>query len=268
MAGFEDITNFNFGGLADQAAGGAYTVVMTILALAIFVGIALIIWFILQFKHRIIIKVMTRQGSFIVQDKAREVNENGVTFWKLLKRKHLLSPPPVKAVHMTKKGKFAAECYYSEETGYSWALDNISEDDFKQKLTVEEPVLNERGEQQLTKEGKLVTRKVVKDAFQPFTAQERALQAARITRAMARKRKNLLETIAQLATPIALIMLILGVIIFWEDIYGPVKEQSEINVKISAENAKISEQNARVLSVMRNDGQLQVNQNIGGDAGG
>ena len=247
----------DIGGLASSAASGAYTVVMTVIIIALIAGIIGIIVYIMSFKHVVHIKVMTKKGFFYRKDKAKEITEDGVKFWKLFRMKEIVTIPPPEATHITEKGRYVAEAYYSEETGFIWAADTVTRESFKNRI-----------EEDVTEliNGREVKRRVIKNVFQPFTTQERALQAARVTRAAMRKKKSLLDIIAQLAVPAALIILVVCVLIFWEDIAKPVKEIAQVNVKISSENAKISEQNARILAILYPNitSQVPVKQTIGG----
>lgn len=277
MVDLDSISNINIGQMASNTASGAYDVMMVILTLVIVVGVLGIIYYILQYKHRVTLRYLTREGFYIVQDKAREKKIDGVKYWQLFKLKEMATIPPPGAIHMTKKGKFVADAYYSEETGIVWATDSVTMDDFKTMVKVVErtiPVNGKDGKQLIDKDGNPVTKKVmervIEDNFQPFTTQERALQAARVTRAMARKKKSLLETITQLATPIVLVFLLIMILVFWEDIYKPVQEQSKANAEIAKTNAAISEQNARMLSILSEGkaGNIPINQNIPVEGGG
>lgn len=234
---------------ASNAASGAYTIVITLLCIGVLVGIILLVNYILSYKHHVNVKIMTKNGFYFVHDKAREIDENGVKFWKLLKMKITTTVPPPEAIDITKKGKFVATGYFSEETDMVWLTDKNTKEDFKN--LIEEEIVE-------YKNGVPIRRKVVKNAFHPFTTQERALQANRVTRAMLRKKKNLLEILTQLAVPAALIILVICVLIFWEDIAKPVQNLATINAEVSKQNAEIAEQNARILNMIAKQGGLQT----------
>jgi len=258
-----DFTNMNVGQLAGDAASGlANGVMMTIWVL---LGLAVIgfIWYMMQFKYTVHLKVMTQQGFYVVKDKAKEVKVDGVKFWQLLRRRVIVTPPPPEAVHMTAGGKFMAEGYWSDDSELVWATDTVTRDNFNQLVTEEVTGKDENG--------KDITVKVVRDAFQPFTAQQRALQAHRIRQAQERRRKNIWETLGQLATPLVLAMLFICVLVFWEDIAKPVQDLAASNVAVSEQNAKISEQNARLLSALiaHQEGRpVVIEQQLGGPPGG
>lgn len=251
-----DLLNMDFSGLANQASSAGYTIVMTIIGLTIFLGIIFMIWYILQFKHRVRVKVLTKNGFYIIDDKAREIKDKEskmIKSWKLWKLREVTSVPPDQSIFMTKKGKFTADAYWTEDTGIVWVTDTVTREKFNE-LVKKKVVYDKNNER--------IEEKVIRDSTQPFTTQERSLQAWRITQAMNRKHKSIWDTIAQIAVPLALVMLFVMVLIFWEDIAKPVQQLSAENVKISAENAKISEQNARILSLISNN-QIDVKQTIG-----
>lgn len=251
-----DLLNMDLTGVANQASSAGYTVVMTILGLAIFVSVVFLIWYVLQFKHKVRVKVLTKNGFYIIDDKAREIKDKDsktIKSWKLWKLREIASIPPSEAVFMTKKGKFTADAYWTEDTGIVWVTDTVTREKFNE-LVKKKVVYDKNNER--------IEEKVIRDSTQPFTTQERSLQAWRITQAMNRKHKSIWDTIAQIAIPLALVMLFVMVLIFWEDIAKPVKELSEQNARISGENAKISEQNARILSLITNN-KIDVKQTMG-----
>lgn len=244
MVDVEAVSNMDFGAVAGQAASAGYDVAMWMVALVVIGAVIFGVWYILQFKHRVNLRVMTRHGYYIVQDKARETKVDGVTYWQLFKKREMATVPPPEATNQTQRGKLVADAYWHEETGIVWATDKVTREDFVKMIT-----------EVTVKDGSM--QKQVQDAFQPFTTQERALQSARVTRALMRKKKSLLEAVMQLATPLALVMLVIMVLIFWEDIAKPAKEMGALNVEVSKQNAIISEQNARLLSILAQNGVLK-----------
>jgi len=64
-----------------------------------------------QYKHTFIKHIVTGDKDFLQIDKAKEYTdkESGVTYWKLLKSKHIISRPPNNALQVTEKGHFAVE---------------------------------------------------------------------------------------------------------------------------------------------------------------
>lgn len=230
-----------FSGIKSFAMSGidtAYNVVLYVFVLGIVAAIVWIIWYIRQYKNKVIIRYITNQGSYIVEDKAREVEEDTGKFWKLWKMRVQKSAPPPESISITKNGQKFAEAYYTDETGLNWGSDTVNKDTFHQKKEVKSKSVD--GKEEF----------VLKDMFMPYTAQERSLQAAQIKKAIMRQKKNLLEQIQQFVVPVVLVMMFILILIFWEDIYKPVQEQSQINVQISTQNEKIMEQNTQLYMLM------------------
>lgn len=201
------------GGL-DSLGSSVYWIVLGLLVVVI---IALVVY-IMSFKHLVVVRYRTGNRKFIIMDKARQVERQGVPYWKLLKMKKEVTCPPPEAIDITKKGKFIAECY--------WSSDNPEPIWMKDNAQIDEKLL------------------------QPFSTQERAVHVARVTRAMMRKKGTILETIEKLAVPFAVVVILIVMLIFWEDIAKPAREMAQANKELAVENAKISEQNARILSVL------------------
>lgn len=201
--------------------------------------IGVIIYF-LSFKHTISIRILNRNGNVLpVKDRAREIKVDGVKYWKLMKRKDIIPVPPADALIVMKSGgkpKYYAEFTFNEETGYIPLEYDVTTDNFNNKL-----IMTQHG-------------KVIKDSFQPFTTNQRSLYVMQLRKAEARRKKDVLERIMQLATPLVLVMLFIAVLIFWEDVAKPGKEMANLNIQMQQQNielldnlAEISAQNARIV---------------------
>lgn len=250
--------NIDVMGLVNSTSGAAYNFLLWAVVLVIVALLVYVLVVFLQYKHYVNVHVMTNKGSFHRRDKAREVTENGVTFWKLFKMKTIVTIPPPEAVEITQRGKFIADAYYSEETGLVWATDSVTRDKF---LSMVKTSIDDKGN---------VT-KTVHDSRQPFTTQDRALLAARITRAQQRKKKNLMELITMMAPPIMIFFMFILMLVFWEDIAKPGQEIVSQAATLSEQNAKIAEQNARLLSLIASsNGAPLVNfeQTVNAEGGG
>lgn len=236
----EQILNFDVGGIGSTfmdsaSAFGGYLVWIFVISAVVVAFV-----YILSFKHIVSVRILNRNGNVLpVKDRAREVKVDGVKYWKLLKRKDVIPVPPADALIVVKSGgkpKFYAEFTYNEESGYIPLEYDVTTSNFNEKLII-------------TQHGK-----VIKDSFQPFTTNQRSLYVMQLRKAEARKKKDLLERIMQLATPLVLVMLFIAVLIFWEDVAKPGKEMANLNVQMQQKNlelldnlAEISAQNARIV---------------------
>jgi hypothetical protein len=253
----------DFGALATQTAdsvsGWIWPITWTIIGVAV---LGTIFWY-LQYRHKVVIRMLTSQGSVPFEDKAREVMIDGVKFWKLLKRKDVVAIPPKKTIvslgkDFFGKPKFYVELYWAEEVGYAPAYDTVSTKNFFERITH-------------TEEGG-VRRRELGDAYYPLTTQQRALYVHQLEQANARKKKGILDTIRDLAIPIVLVMFMFGVILFWEDIAKPARDMADKNLQMQEANrvllaqvAEISAQNARIVQAIAGKievGELRVQQTV------
>lgn len=239
------VEGLDIGGMFASSATTAYNWVLYFIGIVVVATIIGVIWYMQSYNRRVILKVWTNTSSYLVMDKAREVTEGGVTYWKLWNLKVKAPIPPPGSVSIGNKGRRTATGYYTKDTGVIWSTDTTTRD------TIESRIL-QAGLDPLTKG------KPVEGAFQPLTTQERAMLADQTVRAQKRRGESVLERITQLATPIALLMIVFMGLIFWGDIAEPVQNLQESNAQISLQNAKISEQNARLMSQLTG-GEVHVN---------
>lgn len=245
--------------VADFSSGMIWPILWGIL---IAVGLAAV-WYFLSFRHRIMVKIVGNNGSkFPLPDKVKEVKIDGVDFWKFQKRKDIVPVPPRRVMHhlgtdLFGKPKFYAECYYGPETGYVWIEDTVGKDDFSNVETTTET--NEHGQE--------VT--VTVDTYQPFLTQDRAIYVEAIKKSLTRKKPDIWERITQMAVPMMFLILMISILVFWEDIAKPSQDMAGMAQNMQKQNLEISQQNARMVSVLAGKleaGELQVIQNIPPDA--
>lgn len=206
-------------------------VVVVVIIGGILTGLMILLMVLKSYKHKVKIRVLTASRKYVVEDSAREVIKDGVTYWKFLKRRDMATAPPPESIELTKKGSFYAECYYTNEGEYVWAKDNL------------------RREQ----------------SFDAVTATQRSLLVGRIVQANNRKKRGLLDIISQFTMPLMLLIMVVLILVFWEDIASPSMEIVERADKITASQAIIMEQLARMLTIAASDGayaDLNITQTI------
>lgn len=251
-------------GIATQAMDGISSFVWPVLWSLIGILVLVFVYWFLQFRHTVRVKILTSNGHTPVEDKAREVTVDNTPFWQLRKRKHLIPVPPREALDFLgldflRKPKFFAEMYYSEEHGYIPCRDNVSKENLVDILAQSKD-------------------NTVTGSYQPLTPAQRALYTSQLRKAVARKNTSILDKITQFATPLMLVMVLVLVLLFWEDIAKPSKDMASINQAMLSQNerlvgqvAEVSAQNARMLQVIAGDLQskgISINQRVPPDTGG
>lgn len=233
--------DLNLAGIATGAANTLASTVYPILWTAVIaVFIILVVW-ILQHKHTIVYRVLSKNGvGKPYKDRAKEVKVDGVVFWKLLKKKVIIPVPPAETLTDVgkRKPKFYCEMIYSEEYGFIPLTFDINTENIIEKTKV----INSKG-QALT------------GTHLPFTPQQRSLLIGQLRKAEARKTKDMWDRITQLAVPMIMVMLIIVILLFWEDIAKPAKDMAgqaknmqEQNLKITKELGIVTNNLARVTN--------------------
>ena len=220
--------------LGKQTAGGLYELLIWVVLGAILIGA---VWFLLwwlSYKHEVTIRYITKSRKYIIKDKAKTVRKDGAQLWRLLRMRSTVKPPPPEAIEITKKGKFFAECYWSEENpSPTWLQDSGDET----------------------------------DAFshQAFTSDERSFYVAQLKKAIVRQKGSLFDKIMQFAMPIAMIILVAIPFVFFGNLTEESTKQAASNVELARINEKIAAENARILTVLAGKveaGDLVIKQDI------
>lgn len=240
MVDTEQLLSGDFSGVSNAAAGvasSAFDVILWIVVALVIAALIGLVLFILSYKHKVRVRYITKDGSYIIDDKARRKEDGGVTYWVLLKSKMTVTPPPREAINITKKGKLVAECYVTEDNPEPvWITD---------------------------------TQNFNGGTFKPLTTQQRSLTVSRIRKAESRKKSSLWDKISQVIMPAAMVIMVALPFMFWGDITASSTHSMEITAQVAEQNAKIAEQNARILSVLAGKveaGELNIIQNIPPDA--
>jgi len=229
------------GGAASFGAGAMDVIIYLVLFLCL-LGVGAVIWWVTSHKHKIVVRYLTRSGAFIIEDKARSVKRDGAVFWSFLKGRVVVSPPPKTAINVTKKGKLFAECYVTEDN--------------PEPIWIKDKGLNDRT-------------LLEQSGFRPLTTQQRALLVSRCVKANSRKGKTLWDQIRDIAIPVTMLTMVMIPFIFWGDITKTSTDAMDQAQAVQTQNAKISESNARMLSVLAGKleaGEIAIDQSAPPDA--
>lgn len=185
-----------------------------ILALA-FLLMVFMVWWVLSFKYRVVFRVITDNGKYIRQMKAKQVFRKGVHYWALFGfPPRLVSSPPKEAIHITKKGHFFAEAYVTEENPEPvWLKDTHKE----------------------------------QGAFDPLTTQERALHVAMLNEAWDRRKRGLMELLMQFGPMVILAIVVVVIVMFGSDLAKPVLEAQRGQLAIAEVQLEITKQQELIM---------------------
>jgi len=194
--------------------GGIWSFVQ-ILILAIIIGLIIVyIVFLLQHKHRVRVRIVVGGKTLVFDDRAKEIKDKeGVLKWKLLKRKHCLPVPPKEAIHLTNKGKYSVEAYYLPEGEYKYAIDNGVDED---NLT----------------------------HFEPLDTGDREFYASEMREAEQYRKKDWKEFLLPLAGVFSVLIILILMLVFWEDIAKP-------GIQIVDKAAEIAAEQQKTMEIMR-----------------
>lgn len=183
---------------AKAAAFGATMgiVLVVVMVIAILGGFIYFLWWWNSFKFIVPIRELTSTDGrqIIFFDKAKRKNVNGSPFWKLRRRKALITPPPSEAIQVDSHGRLFAECLHNEKSGlddgYKWIIPSA---------------FTSLGDELSVKETQKFS----------FSTEEKSLLADRIRRANERKSRSLLDYIFSVVGMMFCIVIVFGLMIFW-----------------------------------------------------
>lgn len=208
---------FNAGNLVNSGMDALTTVILWLLLLVGIGVIIFLVYYLMSFKHKVRLRKIVKGRVFIIDDRAKEVRKDGAVWWKLLKTKIKQTAPPESAIEITKKGKLIAEGYLTNDDRIVWRSDVVKEDNFKEDLDE------------------------VDGDYRIFGSEERALYIQEMREAETYKKKNITDLIAAAAPYLAIIIILVCFLIFFNDVVQPVKEladsiQNSLNVQKETAN--------------------------------
>lgn len=189
-----------------------YNAVMYGIVILIFITIIILIYVIRQYKHKFRVRELTGGKTRIIDDKAREIKDEGVLKWKLLSRRHIIPVPPSDVIHITKNGSLSVEAYFTQTGEYKYVKDN--------------GINNE-----------------MLDNFHALSTQDREFYTNEMRKAEEYKKKGIWDILRDSLPFIAILLIFILMLVFWEDIAKP----GITIVEKAGEIAKSQEETARIL---------------------
>ena len=238
---------FSTSGIGDQIL----TVIMIIFLLLVLVAVLLLFKMVKEYKHKVRIKEVINGRKIIFDDKAKEVIEDGIVFWKLMKRKSVISVPPPEAIEISNKGKKCVECYKTETGEYIFSKDIADIKDIPKKIL--EINNDEEREKQILewrKDNRII------DSFQPLTTKQRLILINQLKKAEAKRKKDWNDMIPTIVSIGALLILVVSLMIFYADMAKPLLDmagQQNTNEQIKLQQLEVINQIKNDIQVIRDD---------------
>lgn len=212
----EDVFNLaNIVGATGNVTGTILDIVIYLVVIIVVGMIIFFIYFLRQFKYKVEVIMNTGGKDVSILDKAREIKQPDGIYWKLFKLKDVIPRPPSEAIYLDEKGRVKARCFYTSEGNY----------EYQSAITP-----------------KLVEGKNYYDNFEPLTTKQRGILVSQIVKANSRQKRKWTDMLPMMAGLGAIVILVVCMLIYWENIASPVVEMQNINNEMQKtinENMKI-----------------------------
>jgi len=186
-------------------------IIVSISVLLLLIALIVVLIYVLSHKH--IFKVLTKtQGNtdLVLMDKAKIKKDNtGKEVWHLLKLKKNAPPPPLEVRDITPKGRLSVQAYYDEK------------DDIFQYVKKDD--------------------KISQEAKEHFTASDKIFAYEQYKKATLERSQNVLSLIKDLAVPVAFVILIICILVFWESVAKPSQDMAQMNTQVQGLMKETSE---------------------------
>lgn len=218
--------------------------VITILIYTVFLGFVFVIgyfvWNIMRYRHHVRIMDVAHNRKIVIHDRAKEYKDkDGVPCWKLLKSKDIISVPPPDSVEVDHKGRKCVVLYRPVPGHYIFAKDVAEvKDPPKNILDMPEGEKKKKELEKYYKDHKII------HAYQPLSSVERSFLVGQIVKAKSRRTISLLDQLVPIANTGMFVILIIIMVVSWEDLTGPAAGANSVALEIE-------KQRTDQLSIMR-----------------
>lgn len=192
--------NVDVGQIATSAMDGLTTVILWVLVVALIGVVAYLAFYLMSFKHKVRVRRIIKGRTYIIDDRAKEFKIDGAIWWKLLKTKIKTTAPPEEAIDITKKGKLVVEAYLTKDDQLIWRTDRQTTEGFTETL------------------------KSADGDYRVFSSEERALYINELREAETYKKKKISDLLVAAAPYIAIILIFVCFLIFFNEVVAPAKE--------------------------------------------
>ena len=221
----EALSNIGVG--VGKALNVAFYFVIFVLA----IGVTIFFVWINSFKHKVRIREIANDKVIIFDDRAKEVQEDGVYKWKLFRKKVTIPIPSLEVIDIDTKGKKVVEVYTVGKGHWAYMKDNIFEH-----------IVEERD-----KDGNI---KYVK-SFKPISTNAQIMMANQIIKANSRDKKKWIEHIIPLAAITSLTIIVVALLIFYGKVAEPAIESHRLSLESQKVNLEIQRENKDITALLQ-----------------
>jgi hypothetical protein len=194
-----------------------------------------------------------------------------VAYWKLSgekdKERKILDLPPEECIEIDHKGRKYAECYRFESGEIVWIRDDFKASKSIPIYDIEDMPIDIKkiydNEKDISKQKEIYDnwrknkiKNWIKDnkiiaPYQPVTTNQRMTYFANIKKAEQRKGFDWKEKIVPIVAISGLVMMVLGLMIFWGEIAAPALQAGKISESMQKTNQQMQETQKEMLEIMR-----------------
>lgn len=189
---------------------GLFYVFLLVIAVAIIVGFL----FLSKFKYKIRIREIINGRKIVYDDKAREVDEGGVKYWKLFKLKQKIPVPPPDAIEVMYNGKKCVEAYRTDSEEIYYIKDDALEGMYEKDAN-----------------GNMIISKT----FKPLTTNSKQILIDGIRKANDRRSKKWQDHIMPITALGSLVIIAVSLMVFYGDMAKPLLEMGDKQASITAQ---------------------------------
>jgi len=203
---------------------GQILIIILVIFGATFVGLGMFVWKLKKdYRHTIIIKNNINGSKLVQMDKFKIIKKSDDSvWWKLQKLKKEIIPAPQPCIEVDDKGSMFVSYYRLDGDTFIPSRDGF---DYSNKDT----------------------RKKIIDEVQPYTTEQRAISVSQHLKSLRDKTSTLGEKILAAVPVLAVIMILIIFMLFFNDAVKPIKEVGDQFVAVSNNLVKASDKFDNIL---------------------
>lgn len=232
------VDEFGLTGVASTVAGATGSIWTIFIYGGLLVIILGMLWFIYwwtSFNIFYRIRELTGDKTRVIDDKAKRIKtKEGIIKWKLRGRNDFVPIAPAEAIHLTKKGKISVEAYYTPEHEYKYI-----DDEGQEKTRTQEPQYNYLLDKGISKN--------TVESFKSLTTADREFYANEERLAQKYIKKSWMDYLLQIVGILALIIIVVCMFAFWEEITKPTLQAQQQNVAVTKLQVEMLQQIKEIM---------------------